>query len=423
MMNVIFSMLSQELIGLLLSMNILGLVGVFIALQKKELAGDVIAHATLLGIALSAIIKNVFGDCILSNRWVGAFVSAMLALLLVDFFHRRNPKITEDTSLALVLSMFVGWGFMLLTYIQMNDYEDQANLKEVFFGSVAVLEREDVKQLALIMVLVVLAILIFFKEWRLLCFDRAFALSIGLPVAYLDALLRFITVLAIVGGVHTVGPILATPMLIVPAVAAGFWTQKLGRLLVFTCFFTCLSSVISHYVASRVEDVPTEGLVVLVAITLLLVAGFVAPGGFFYQKWKAYQYDRRIVRENLLKAFYELGKRDDLYYAPRDLTTLVEQKRMGVRKLRGGMARLCGKGLARRVKNDVWALTSLGFTYGKHMLNRHLLWETYLKAFVKIKDNHVHDDAEAIEHLITPRIEAMLREALAKRGISIDGDA
>ena len=42
----------------------------------------------------------------------------------------------------------------------------------------------------------------------------------------------------------------------------------------------------------------------------------------------------------------------------------------------------------------------------------HRLWELYLTSKVNIAPDHVHDDAETMEHLITPELEAELERQL-----------
>jgi manganese/zinc/iron transport system permease protein len=42
----------------------------------------------------------------------------------------------------------------------------------------------------------------------------------------------------------------------------------------------------------------------------------------------------------------------------------------------------------------------------------HRLWELYLTEYLRIAPDHVHEDADTIEHLITPEIEKRLEEKL-----------
>ena len=42
----------------------------------------------------------------------------------------------------------------------------------------------------------------------------------------------------------------------------------------------------------------------------------------------------------------------------------------------------------------------------------HRLWELYLSRYMKIAPDHVHEDAETIEHVITPALEAELERLM-----------
>ena len=67
-----------------------------------------------------------------------------------------------------------------------------------------------------------------FKEFKLLCFDQAFASTQGKPVLLLDGLLMGLVVAVTVIGLRTVGIILIVALLIIPAAAARFWTERLS---------------------------------------------------------------------------------------------------------------------------------------------------------------------------------------------------
>lgn len=212
-----------QAIGVMLSMSILAIVGTFTSLQKKELAGDVISHAVLPGIVLAFIAMHVKNAFYLS---IGALGSGMMAMLLIDYLSYTNPKIKKDTSMALVLASFFGFGIMLLSFVQNNkEYEEQSGLKDFLLGNVVALSRQDVVVFACLTAVVLMVLFVFFHEWQLLCFDRSFAITVGMPVHRLDFLFRCITVMAIVLGIQTVGVVLVTALLITPVVT-GFFGRK-----------------------------------------------------------------------------------------------------------------------------------------------------------------------------------------------------
>ena len=62
--------------------------------------------------------------------------------------------------------------------------------------------------------------------------------------------------------------------------------------------------------------------------------------------------------------------------------------------------------------NGSWIFTKAGKSKGQRTVKLHRLWETYLTKYVRIAPDHVHDDADTIEHFLTPELEAKLEQLL-----------
>ncbi len=65
-----------------------------------------------------------------------------------------------------------------------------------------------------------------------------------------------------------------------------------------------------------------------------------------------------------------------------------------------------------RKKGDHWVITESGLNEAKRVIKLHRLWEMYLNQRLKLEPDHVHNDAEAIEHIITPELERQLEKEL-----------
>ena len=57
-------------------------------------------------------------------------------------------------------------------------------------------------------------------------------------------------------------------------------------------------------------------------------------------------------------------------------------------------------------------MTKSGLIEAKRIIRLHRLWEMYLNKKLKLAPDHVHNDAEAIEHIITPEVERLLEKEL-----------
>jgi manganese/zinc/iron transport system permease protein len=79
--------------------------------------------------------------------------------------------------------------------------------------------------------------------------------------------------------------------------------------------------------------------------------------------------------------------------------------------LRSSLKRLKRNGYVSKV-NSNWLLTDAGKLRGQRLVKIHRLWELYLTTHANIAPDHVHEDADTIEHFLTPELEAALEQQL-----------
>ncbi len=404
--------LTYVLLGVICSTISTAIIGCFCFLQKKTLVGDAIAHALLPGLCLGFLYTKTQNPFHLIT---GACTTGAIALFLIDYLP-THTKIKKDTATALILSTFFGTGLLLLTHIQQSNNTNQAGLQRFLFGHAATLVLHDLLIFAILGLILIITTTIFFKEFRLIIFDIKFAHTIGWPVRSLKLLLHTLTILAIVAGIRSIGVILITAILITPAAAARFWTDRLPIMIILAATFASLASIVGTLLSYKISHLPTGPCIVLVTTAIALLSFAFAPKkGIIARKYRKYQYQQKILRENIVKQLYKLGQEDGLYTAPRKISTLVEKCSIKNKKLVYTLKKLLKQGLVTQKKTDLWSLTPAGKAKGAHILHLHLLWEAYLVHHLNIQLDHVHEEAESIEHLITPELEADLTKLLTRQ--------
>ena len=96
------------------------------------------------------------------------------------------------------MSVFFGFGLVLLTYIQRMPIANQAGLDTFLFGQAATLIVRDVIAMAVLGVSALTIVFVFWKEFKIISFDPEYSRSLGYPVKFLEILLTTLIVLAIV---------------------------------------------------------------------------------------------------------------------------------------------------------------------------------------------------------------------------------
>ncbi|MBU0508569.1 zinc ABC transporter permease, partial [bacterium] len=63
-----------------------------------------------------------------------------------------------------------------------------------------------------------------------------------------------------------------------------------------------------------------------------------------------------------------------------------------------------------------------GSARASRIVRVHRLWEAYLSEYMQLPADHVHRDADQIEHILTPELEAKLEEILERPRVDPHGE-
>ncbi|HSH00733.1 MAG TPA: iron dependent repressor, metal binding and dimerization domain protein, partial [candidate division Zixibacteria bacterium] len=215
-------------------------------------------------------------------------------------------------------------------------------------------------------------------------------------------------------GLQAVGVALMAALLVTPAAAARQWTNNLSRMLLISAALGALSGIVGAYISFLAPRLPTGPWIVITAGALFLVSLLAAPErGLFAALLRRRAAQRRVVRDHLLKAFHRLQPESAPAPTPILLSTLAHEARLSEQSTLSGLRRLQRNDLA--LTTDLgWTLTVPGQATAARIVRLHRLWEVYLQKFLELPADHVHRDADELEHLITPEMEARLETALQR---------
>ncbi len=344
-----------------------GALGAYAVLRKQSLLGDAISHAALPGIALAFLLTGSKAPLVLILGAVAAgWVGTLLVMSIVN-----TSRVKDDSALGIVLSVFFGFGLVLLTFIQRLPNATQAGLDKFLFGQAATLLERDVITMAVLGTLALATMLVFWKEFKLLSFDPEFGASLGFPMRALDVLMITLLVLAIVLGLQTVGVVLMSAMVVAPAAAARQWTDRLGVMVALSALFGALAGVSGAVISSTTTRLPTGPTIVLCISAIVLVSMLLAPNRGLVWRWVRQQRNRQRLRvEAILGDLYMLTSQHD---DPDHGHSIAALRTMSYG--RGGVSRtleeLERKGWARQVAPDEWALTPSGLVEAAGVVERH----------------------------------------------------
>lgn len=419
------AVLRAPTLGCMLMCLAAALIGVIIFLRKQSLLGESLSHAAYPGVILGilcagALEVNEGSEALLSFFiLIGAFTSGVFGLWLIRWMTEKM-KVRTDSALCFVLSAFFGVGITLASHIQFIHASLYRKGLAYLYGQAATMTDIHVWIYASLAFLMIAMIFLFFKELQVILFDYSYAKSLGIKTRLVDMMFFFLTVLAIVIGIRSVGVVLMSAMLIAPPTAARQLTHKLSAMFFWAGIFGILSGYFGNYISvegtvylARLYPgarlaLPTGPLIVLVASAVCLACLLAAPKrGVVQRMFRIGRFRHQCLQENILKTLWRLGP--DAWIL---LENLRSHQGMAMWHLKWILSKHIRNGWVEKEQGNFYRLTNEGKMKAGNIVRLHRLWEVYLADYLGVGGERVHRSAEEMEHILTPELERELTALL-----------
>lgn len=252
-------LLAAVLVGVLCSV-----VGAYVVLRGLAFLGDALAHAILPGVAIAYLIGG--------SLTIGALVAAILVALLIGLFSRQGT-VKEDTAIGILFTAALALGVALISSIRTY----AVDLSHILFGNLLGVSPTDLIITATVGGLVLLTILILYRQFLVVSFDPVLAATLRLPGELLRNLMLILLALTIVVSMQTVGVGLVAALLVTPAATAYLLTRRLPVMMALSAGIGLVSSLVGLYI-SYYANIASGAAIVLVATIFFLLAYLFAPG-------------------------------------------------------------------------------------------------------------------------------------------------
>lgn len=253
--------------GLLASLMVgvlCAVIGCYVVLRSMAFMGDALAHAILPGVAVAYLVNG--------NLLVGALVAAVLVALGIGFFSRQGT-LREDTAIGILFAAALALGVALISTIKTYALD----LTHILFGNILGVSVSDLWLTGVLGAVVLLTIVLLYKEFLVISFDPVLAATLRLPAELLRNLMLVLLALTVVVSLQTVGVGLVAAMLVTPGASAYLLTHRLTWMMVVSAVIGAFSSITGLYLSFYL-NVASGAAVVLVATAVFLLVYLLAPG-------------------------------------------------------------------------------------------------------------------------------------------------
>lgn len=250
--------LAASLVGVVCSV-----LGTFVVLRGMAFLGDALAHTILPGVVIAHLLNWPLA--------VGALIVGIASALGIGFLSDRG-QIREDSAIGIVFAGSFALGIALLSTTRSYT----TDLAHILFGNVLGVSTSDLWLNFAMGALVLLTIVLFYKEFLVLTFDPTLATVLRLPTTFLRYLLLLLITIVIVIALQTVGVALVIAMLVTPAAAAHLLTHRLPTMMLVAACIGMVSSIVGLYVSFYL-DIASGPTIILTTTLLFLLIFLFAP--------------------------------------------------------------------------------------------------------------------------------------------------
>ena len=249
--------------------------GVMLIIRRMALAGDVLTHTLLPGVAMAFLLAGQSHVVMI----LGGTLSGLIAVYL-SMFVSRTTILHEDTSLASFYVLSLASGILLLSAGTNNaDGEFAEELLHILFGNAMEIDQLTLLTIASISTGSIIVLALIYRLLVIESFDPVFLRSVGGRGAWVHLVFMTLVVLNLIAGATTIGTMMAIGLMTVPGAAARMWTQDLGVAIACAIGIATLSSVMGLLVGYHLTLPPGPTIIMIAGVLFVLSVLFGRQNG------------------------------------------------------------------------------------------------------------------------------------------------
>ena len=239
------------------------LLGVFIVQRGLGLLSDGLAHATFGGLALGLLVGAAVDRAI----WIALPFTVAIALGIQ--YVRRRTTLGGDVATGVFFAVSFAAGILFLGLRSARSAP--VNVEGLLFGSLLAVSPESLGVILAVAVVVCAVLVWIGPRLAYSTFDPELAALSGVPVAGLEYLLLALTAVVVVVGVKTVGVVLVSAFVVIPAATASLLGRTLGSVAALAVLLSVAGTAFGLF-ASYHLNVATGATIILTLGAMFFLA-------------------------------------------------------------------------------------------------------------------------------------------------------
>ena len=259
-----YPFLQYAVLGGLLASVACGVMGTYVVTRRITYLAGAIAHSVLGGLGAARYLQVKAGWDWLDPLY-GAVLGGLLAAVIMGLVSLGGRE-REDTVIGALWAIGMATGLLFIAATP--GY--RTDLMGYLFGNILMITPRDLWLMAILDLVVLGLVRLFYHRFLAVCFDEEFARLRGLPVGLYYILLLCLTALTVVLLSTVVGIVMVIALLTLPAAMASRVFARLGLIMAGAVLISMLLTV-GGLGLSYGPDLPSGAVIIVLAGAAYLV--------------------------------------------------------------------------------------------------------------------------------------------------------
>ncbi len=238
-----------------------GIVGTYVVIKKIVFISGGISHAAFGGIGLGYFLGI--------NPIITAIPFSILSAIAIGVISKKS-KLSEDTVIGIIWAVGMASGILFINLTP----GFAPDLFSYLFGNILTIPVSDLYIMLIMNLVIILIVVLFFKEFYATSFDEEFSTITGIPNRILYLLLLCIIALSVVILIRIVGIILVIALLTIPASICRQFTYDIKKLMI-SSVITGIILTIGGLWISYLLDIASGATIVLLLAVVFFASYFI----------------------------------------------------------------------------------------------------------------------------------------------------
>ena len=259
------ALILTSIIGAILAGFVCSTMGTFVVRMNLSSIGYCMSHAAFAGAA--------FGLMISIDPMIGALIFSFATAIILGPLAEK-ARLESNIVIGFLFSLMMALAFIFLN--STSGLSASAKALRILWGSILSVGYDDILLLSFLSFLLIVFIIVFYKELLSVMFNRKLAESSGVNTKLFYFSVLFFTGFAVSLSLRIVGGLLVFALIINPTSTAYQFFYDFKKIVIFSPLIGVISCLIGFYI-SLLTDFPIGASIVIISALFFAVAIILSP--------------------------------------------------------------------------------------------------------------------------------------------------